>query len=105
MNESDSYNKNSNEENKVEIQLDPEALKGAYSNIANIVHSKEEFILDFLFIQRHPAPFGKLVSRIITSPLHAKRLANALNENIRKYEQKYGFLDISENPEHNEDIQ
>lgn len=102
MNESDNYNAG---DKKIEIQLDPESLKGVYSNIANIVHSKEEFILDYLFVQQHPTAFGKLVSRIILSPAHAKRFTNALSENIRKYEDKYGIIDISESPEMNENIQ
>jgi hypothetical protein len=60
-------------ENKIEIHLDPEILKGTFANVTNIGHAKEEFVLDYLFIQQHPAPFGKLVSRIILTPGHAKR--------------------------------
>lgn len=80
---------------KIEIQLDPNILQGAFSNVANIGHTKEEFILDFLFIQQQPAPFGKLVSRIIATPNHAKRIASVLQDNIQKYEQKYGTIDDS----------
>jgi hypothetical protein len=32
-------------------------------------------------------------SRVITSPRHAKRLLLALEENIRKYEKKFGPID------------
>ncbi|MCB1147920.1 MAG: DUF3467 domain-containing protein [Leptospiraceae bacterium] len=80
-------------ESKIEIHLDPEVMKGVFSNVTNIGHTKEEFLLDFLFIQQHPAPFGKLVSRIISTPGHAKRLMLALQENIRKYEEQYGIID------------
>ena len=50
-------------ETKIEIQLDPDVMKGIFANVTNIGHTKEEFLLDFLFIQQQPAPFGKLVSR------------------------------------------
>jgi hypothetical protein len=31
-----------------------------------------------------------LVSRIIVSPGHVKRIVSALNDNLKKYEQKFG---------------
>lgn len=80
-------------ENKIEIHLDPEILKGIFANVTNIGHAKEEFVLDYLFIQQHPAPFGKLVSRIILTPGHAKRLLQALQENVRRYEEQFGAID------------
>jgi len=80
-------------DNKIEIHLDPEILKGIFANVTNIGHAKEEFILDYLFIQQHPAPFGKLVSRVILTPGHAKRLLQALQENIRRYEEQFGAID------------
>ena len=33
-----------------------------------------------------------LVSRIIVTPGHAKRIVSALNDNIKKYEQKFGTV-------------
>lgn len=84
-------NANMNEqEQKIEIQIDPDTMRGAYSNITNIAHTQEEFILDFLYIQQQPAPYGKLVSKVILSPGHARRLLTALQDNIRKYEEQFG---------------
>lgn len=88
-------NSNNNQDGKIEIQLDPEIMKGIFANVTNIGHTKEEFLLDYLFIQQHPAPFGKLVSRIVVTPGHAKRLMNALQENIRKYEDQFGKIENS----------
>lgn len=85
-------------EGKIEVHLDPEILKGIYANVTNIGHSKEEFFLDYLMIQQHPAPFGKLVARIIITPGHAKRLLYALQENIRKYEEQHGVIDSGLTP-------
>ncbi|MDH4263847.1 MAG: DUF3467 domain-containing protein [Spirochaetia bacterium] len=85
-------------EAKIEIQLDPEILKGTYANVTNIGHTQEEFLIDFLLVQQQPAPFGKLVSRIIVSPGHARRLLTALQDNIRKYEENFGKMDLTTTP-------
>jgi len=92
-------------EAKIEIQLEPDILKGVYANVTNVGHTQEEFLIDFLFIQRQPAPFGKLVSRIIVTPDHAKRIHSALAENIRKYEDQFGKLDMDPSVSTNQTIQ
>jgi len=83
---------------KIEIQLDPDILKGIYANVTNIGHTQEEFLIDFLLVQQQPAPFGKLVSRIIVTPGHARRLLSALQDNIRKYEENFGKLEVTPAP-------
>ncbi len=40
-------------------------------------------------------PKANVVSRVIMAPEHAKRLMLALQENIMKYEQQYGQIQIS----------
>ncbi len=80
----------------IEVQSDPETLKGVFTNVANIGHGKEEFIIDYLFIQQQPIPFGKLVSRVILTPPHAKRLLQALGDNVQKYEENFGVIDNDE---------
>ncbi len=82
-------------EGKIEVQISQEVMKGVYSNVVTISHTKEEFLLDFLFLQQQPTPFGALVSRVILSPPHAKRLLISLEKNIRKYEEKFGEILVS----------
>lgn len=78
---------------KIEIKVDETIATGVFSNIANITHSVEEFVLDFLYVNPAPPPgFGKLVSRVILTPGHAKRILHALSENIRNYEGKFGEI-------------
>ena len=36
----------------------------------------------------------EVVSRVIMSPEHAKRLLAALNDNIRKYESQFGTIEL-----------
>lgn len=63
-----------------------------------ILHTKEEFVLDFLNIF---PPTGTLNSRIILSPGHFKRMISAMNENLKKYEDQYGKIAESEAPNQN----
>ena len=94
------------QELKVEIKFDEQTATGVFSNFANITHSPEEFIMDFLFINpAPPAGFGKLMSRVVLTPGHMKRLAAAINENIARYEEHFGEIRVAENPSGNSPVQ
>ena len=62
-------------------------------------HRKEEFVLDFLFVQPQHSPQGQAVAnlraRVITSPEHAQRILRALQENLRRYEDSFGIIEES----------
>jgi len=77
------------DEKKIDIKVDEHVALGQYSNMAAIRHTKEEFIFDYAFVFPD-GPLGKLVSRVILSPAHAKRFMQALEANIRRYEEDYG---------------
>lgn len=83
------------EQQKIQITMLPEVQRGFYANLARILHTQEEFVLDFLNIV---PPTGIAGSRVFMSPGHAKRLAEALADNIRKYEEQYGKIDIAKEP-------
>ena len=76
---------------EVQIEIDDVTAQGAYSNLAMITHSENEFILDFIFVQPQ-APRAKVRSRVLVSPAHAKRLLAALKDNIIKFETKFGEI-------------
>ncbi|MCR5245803.1 MAG: DUF3467 domain-containing protein [Bacteroidales bacterium] len=80
-------------EKKVNINMDPAVAGGIYSNLAIISHSHSEFIIDFAAVLPG-LPGPKVESRILMTPEHAKRLLNALAENIGKYENQYGKIEI-----------
>jgi hypothetical protein len=82
---------------QIQIKASDEMLKGAYANMAQIVHTPEEFVVDFMNIL---PPSGNLVSRIVVSPAHAKRIAQALMDNVKKFEEKFGAIKNSESPDH-----
>ena len=81
---------------QIGVQIDAQQGVGVYSNLMMISHRKEEFILDFLFLQPQRAQDGRSVatlrSRVISSPEHARRILQALQENIRRYEEVYGQI-------------
>ncbi len=77
------------EQQQVQIKADEKELLGQYSNLVMIHHNAEEFTMQFIYI--FPSgPQGKLVSSLILSPGHAKRLWRALGENISRYETQFG---------------
>ena len=81
---------------QVQVKAQDKDLHGRYSNIMQVTHTKEEFILDYMFVV---PPQGLLVSRIIASPEHLKRMAKALQENIQRYEEKFGKIEEGEVPQ------
>jgi len=83
---------------QIQIEIDEQTAQGVYCNLAMIGHSETEFIIDFIFVQPQ-APKAKVRSRVITSPAHIKRLLVALEENIKKYEQRFGEIKITQLPE------
>lgn len=85
-------------DNQINIELSEEVAEGVYSNLAIITHSSTEFISDF--IQLMPGmPKGKVRTRVIMTPQNAKRLMQALQDNIMKYEQTHGRIKDSDTPQ------
>lgn len=81
------------QQNQVQIKATDEKLKGEYSNVMQILHTKEEFVLDYLNVF---PPTGTLNARIIVSPSHFKRMLKAMQENLEKYEGSFGKIEASE---------
>ena len=69
----------------------PSDLDAIYSNLAVITHSASEIIIDFARVLPN-TPRAKVYARIITTPMHAKLLLRALNENLEKYEAQFGEI-------------
>lgn len=87
-----------NDKKQINIELKPEVARGTYSNLAIISHSHSEFVIDFAsMLPGLPKP--EVCSRIIMNPEHAKRLLNALMENIGKYESQFGRIELPGQPQ------
>ena len=84
-----------NKAQQLQIDIQQDVAKGVYSNFAIISHSHAEFIVD-LASTLPGTPKAQVVSRVILAPEHAKRLAMALQENIMRYEQEFGKIQMAQ---------
>ena len=86
------------QQGQMNVELSEEMAEGVYSNLAIINHSPSEFVVDF--IQMMPGiPKAKVKSRIVITPQHAKRLLNALGDNVKRFEQQFGAIQDVEPPQ------
>jgi len=85
------------EEKKIDIKVDEKVALGQYTNLAAIRHTREEFIFDFAFMFPD-GPMGQLVSRLILSPAHVKRFLEALEANVKRYEDNFGRITPADAP-------
>jgi hypothetical protein len=83
------------EPRQVQINTGDEVSRGRYSNMMLVAHGLEEFIIDWVLQSPNG---GHLVSRIIVTPGHMKRIVRALQENLEKYEENYGEIAVVEPP-------
>jgi hypothetical protein len=78
---------------QLQINLDEEIAQGMYCNLALLSHTDGEFTFDFIYVQPQQ-PKAKVRARVITNPAHAKRLAMMLNENIARFEARFGEIKL-----------
>jgi len=84
-----SFQDQTNPDSQINIELSEEVAEGIYANLAMIAHSHSEFVIDFIRLMPG-VPKAKVKSRIVLTPEHAKRLLQALKDNIQKYEDAFG---------------
>jgi hypothetical protein len=80
-----------NPQQHINIELSEAAAEGIYSNLVLVSHSPSEFVIDFARLLPGP-PKGKVHSRIIMTPMHAKSLIATLQENLSRYERNFGTI-------------
>ncbi len=69
----------------------PANLEPTYANFALISHSPSEIIFDLAQMLPNQ-PQVKVKSRVVMTPLNAKLLLRALQDNLTKYESKFGEI-------------
>lgn len=82
-------------ENEMPVKISDETLRGVYANQMVVRHSREEFVLDFVSLF---PPGGIVNARIVVSPAHLKRMIRALEENLVRYEGRFGPVLEAEPP-------
>src|SRR5512140_844104 len=78
---------------QLQIEIDPATANGAFVNMALVNHTETEFTLDLIYVQPQ-APKAIVRARAITTPKHMKRLLFAIEENLEKYEARFGPVDV-----------
>ncbi|HUU54105.1 MAG TPA: DUF3467 domain-containing protein [Armatimonadota bacterium] len=65
-----------------------------YSNLARITHVALEFLMDFkrLGPENRDVESAPTMVRVVMNPVIAKAFRDALAENVRRYEQKFGEI-------------
>lgn len=79
----------------INVELGEKEAEGIYSNLALITHSPSEFVLDFARILPG-TPKAKVYARVVMTPQHVKLLLKALEENIKKFEERFGEIKVFE---------
>ena len=89
---------------QIQLELDPVTANGVFINSAFVTHSDAEFTLDLIYVQpQPPGPPGTALkatvrARAITTPKHMKRLLLAIQDNVSKYEARFGAIDVADAP-------
>jgi hypothetical protein len=73
------------------VELPDDVAQGTYTNLMFITYSPSEFILDFARMLPGTRK-GKVYSRVVMTPQHAKALFELLQRNVATYEEKHGAI-------------
>ena len=71
----------------------PANLSAVYSNAVMISQTNVEIVLDFLQVMPND-PRARVQSRVVMTPTGAKAFLNALTQNLERYEQKHGEIEL-----------
>jgi hypothetical protein len=78
---------------QINVEIGEKEAEGIFSNFVMIAHSPSEFIIDFARILPG-LPKAKVFSRIVMTPQHAMLLRNALEDNLKKFEDRFGKIKL-----------
>ena len=79
---------------KLNVEI-PTELEAIYSNFVMLTHSPSEVVLDFARLLPR-SPKAKVYARIVMTPMNAKLLHKALDENLARFEERFGEIKLTE---------
>lgn len=86
------------QQQQIQLELREAEAEGIYSNLVMIGHSPSEIIFDFArFLPG--VPKARVFARVIMTPQNAKSLLKTLEDNLKKYEEKFGEIKLQGMPE------
>ena len=77
---------------KIAMDISPE-LQTTYANLARIAHSPADIVLEFAHLLPGSKK-AKVSSRVVMTPVSAKLLLKALNDNLARYEASFGEISM-----------
>ena len=83
------------EAQQLNIELPEEVSQGQYANLAVVLHTQSEFVLDFVRLLPGQQS-AKVHSRQILTPDNTKRLLRLLEQHVRGFEQEFGEIVLPE---------
>ena len=75
---------------KIMMNIPPE-LPTTYANLARIAHSPADIVLEFAHLLPGSQQ-AKVGTRVVMTPVSAKLLLKALNDNLTRYENAFGEI-------------
>jgi hypothetical protein len=78
---------------QIQMELREAEAEGIYSNLVMIGHSPSEIIFDFARLLPG-TPKARVFARIIMTPQNAKSVLKTLEDNLKKYEEKFGEIKL-----------
>jgi hypothetical protein len=69
---------------------------GSYVNFLRVAHGNSEVYLAFGQASPGQTPTARLVSSLVTTPVHAKAMLKALAATIERYEEQFGEIQAPE---------
>lgn len=85
----------SSQQQEIKIKIGDETLRGCYANTLLVSHTAEEFVLDFILSL---PPQAVCNARVVLHPGHLKRVIQALQQNLARYEAAYGTVAEAPDP-------
>ena len=82
---------------RLNIAIDENVGEGTYANLVLIAHTAAEFVLDFARVMPG-VPKTKIQSRIIMAPQHLKGFVKALQDNVERFEKRFGEIKLQGMP-------
>ena len=83
------------ESKELQLELNEQIADGIYANLVVVSHSDSEIIFDFARMVPGK-PKARIHSRVILNPKNAKLFLRAFQENIEKFEKKFGDIKIGD---------
>jgi hypothetical protein len=75
-----------------QIEIPPDLLP-VYANLARIAHAPAEFVMDFARLLPGDTK-ATVTTRVVMSPVGLKLFAQALSENLARFETTFGTINI-----------